>query len=71
MSGCTAPRILNLGSEWRCVVSITSRTLYPQRKQLEEAGWSPETVGIRRRRQKSVLPGNRVLAVQPTARSLH
>jgi len=29
-SGGIAPRILDLGSRWRWVVSFTSRPLYPQ-----------------------------------------
>jgi len=31
-SGGTAPRIINLGTRWRCVVSFTPRPLYPRRK---------------------------------------
>jgi hypothetical protein len=36
-SGCIAPRILNLDSRWRRVVSFTPRTLYPQGK----SPWCP------------------------------
>jgi hypothetical protein len=36
-SGCIAPRILDLGTRWRRVVSFTSRPLYPQRK----SPWCP------------------------------
>jgi hypothetical protein len=31
-SGCTDPRILDLGTSWRWVVCFTSRPLYPRRK---------------------------------------
>jgi hypothetical protein len=31
-SGCIAPRILDIGSRWRWVVSFTPRPLYPQGK---------------------------------------
>jgi hypothetical protein len=31
-SGCMAPRILDLGTRWRRVVSFTSQPLYPQGK---------------------------------------
>jgi hypothetical protein len=31
-SGSIAPRILDLGTRWRCVVSFTSRPLYTQGK---------------------------------------
>jgi len=31
-SGGVAPRILNLGTEWRGVVSFTVRSLYPKGK---------------------------------------
>jgi hypothetical protein len=33
-SGGIAPRILNLGTRWRWVVSFTPSPLYPQRKSL-------------------------------------
>jgi hypothetical protein len=31
-SGIVAPRILNLGTRWRCVVRFTTRPLYPRGK---------------------------------------
>jgi hypothetical protein len=36
-SGCTAPRILDLGTRWRLVVSFTPYPFYPQIKR----SWYP------------------------------
>jgi hypothetical protein len=37
-----APRILELGTRWRLVVSFTPRPLYPQRK----SPWYPLDMGL-------------------------
>jgi hypothetical protein len=51
-SGCIAPRLLDLGTRWRWVVSFTPRSLYPRGKHSLiptglEAGWAPEPVWTR------------------------
>jgi hypothetical protein len=51
-SECTAPRILQLGTRWKWVVSFTPRPLYlPGKEPLAsigwEAGWAPEAVWTR------------------------
>jgi len=58
VSGGADPLILNLGSRWRCVVSITHRPLYaPEQKTpvlIESVdGWASEPEWTFRRREKS------------------
>jgi len=43
----TAPRILNLGTRWRWVVSFTSLLLYPWGPREYEAEWTPKPVWMR------------------------
>jgi hypothetical protein len=38
----TAPRVLNLNTRWRWVVSFTPRPPHPRRKK-KEVGWAPQT----------------------------
>jgi hypothetical protein len=58
-SGDIAPRILDVGTRWRWIVSFTPRPLYPQRKNPCWTRW---------RREKFLAPaGNPTPAVQPGA----
>jgi hypothetical protein len=48
-SGCVYPRILDLGTRWRWVVSFTPRPLYPLDSRW---GWAPEPAWTTWRREK-------------------
>jgi hypothetical protein len=46
-NGCTDPRVCDLGTGWRWVISLTPRSLYPPVKSLRyplETGWAPGPV---------------------------
>jgi hypothetical protein len=65
-NGCIAPRILDLGTRWRWMVSFTPRPLYPHEK---EAGWAPEPLWTRWWRENfEPLPGLEPPIIQTVAR---
>ena len=61
VNGGISPSILDLGTEWRWVVCITPRLLYPWGKSLwyplnKEAGWAPEAVQVFWRNESLFFP---------------
>jgi hypothetical protein len=73
-SGDTAPRILDLGTRWRWVVSFTPRLLYPQGKSpwqqpLDRRLGGPQSRSGRGGEEKNSqpLPGLKPLIIQPAA----
>jgi hypothetical protein len=72
-NGCIAPRILDLGTRWRLVVSLTLRPLYSQGK----SNWYPlyRKLGGSQSRSElgdeeiysQHLPGLEPLIIQPVA----
>jgi hypothetical protein len=72
-SGGIAPRILDVGTRWRLVVSFTSRPLYPQGKSpwyplSRRLGW-PQSRSGRDGEEKNShpLPGLELPIIQPIA----
>jgi hypothetical protein len=72
-SGCIAPRILDLGTGWRWVVSFTPRPLHPQEKSPwypldRKLGW-PQSQSGRGGEEKisQPLPGLKPPISQPVA----
>jgi hypothetical protein len=72
-SGSIAPRILDLGTSWRCVVSLTPRPLYPQGKSpwypLDRRLGGPQSRSGRGGEEKNSQPlsGLEPLIIQPVA----
>jgi hypothetical protein len=74
-SGGITPRILDLGTRWRWVVSFTARLLYPQGKSpwylLDRKLGGPHRIFRRGDQEKnSALAGNQTLFVQSIASNL-
>jgi hypothetical protein len=68
-----APRVLDLGTRWRCVISFTSRSLYPQGKS-SWYPWDRRPAGPQSRpgrcgeeRNSQPLPGLDSPIIQPVA----
>jgi hypothetical protein len=68
-SGGTAPRILNLGTGWRWVVSFAPRQIYP-RHPLDRSLGGPQNRSGRGREEKK-SPRNWIPVAQPIAYSLY
>jgi hypothetical protein len=71
-SGGIAPRILDLGTRWRWVVSFTPRPLYPQEEPLILIGRRPGGPQSRPRlggeeKNSHPLPGFELPIIQPVA----